>query len=87
MELLEKEAEERTKAAVTQPTTEETVAGDSSAEAKTTIPASSKKQATGCPFSASAKPGEAPPHAIAAAAEPCCKEDEICTNSTCPKLS
>lgn len=86
MELLEKEAEERTKAAAIQPTTEETVVGDSSAEAKT-IPASSKKQATGCPFSASAKPGEAPPHAIAATAEPCCKENEICTNSTCPKLS
>jgi hypothetical protein len=86
LELLEKEAEERTKATI-QPTTEETVVGYSSAEAKTTIPASSKKQATGCPFSSSAKPGEAPPHAIAATAEPCCKENEICTNSTCPKLS
>jgi len=86
LDLLEKEAEERAKAAI-QPTTGETVAGDSSAEAKTTIPASSKKQATGCPFSASAKPGEAPPHAIAPTAESCCKENEICTNSTCPKLS
>ena len=69
MELLEKEAEERAKAVPT--TTEETIAGDSSAEVKPIL-ISANKQAASCPFSAFAKPGEAPPHAIASTAEPCC---------------